>query len=311
MNSSVGLVTNIQRWSLHDGPGTRTVVFLKGCPLRCAWCANPETQSLRQELAYFNQHCIHCRICLGKCPGKALTWDENAGCLGIRRNQCTTCGECVKSCPSGALRMIGTAYSAAAVLEIVRADRVFYDTSDGGLTLSGGEPLLQKEFCRDILEVASSEGIDTAVETCGEAPEDDFKWLFPYVNHWLFDFKHFDPLCHQTGTDGDNARILRNAQFLVQACQKNPNHADFRARMPVIPSFNDTLSNLAQAAKFFLANGIAAIDLMPYHSYGFAKYLSMDIHCRWPEADSAQAKNACNKVAAYFHAAGLSVTIQR
>lgn len=217
-----GTVFNIQRFSLHDGPGIRTVVFLKGCPLRCLWCANPESQS---------------PICQTASDGTVY----------------------------------GERLSDDAVWRIVERDIPFYEESGGGLTLSGGEPLMQPDFALSLLERAKAAGLHTAIETTGLAPYPVISRLTPYTDLWLYDIKHHDGAAHRTGTGVDNAQILENLKALAAS------GADVVARIPVIPGFNDSLNDAGALASLLVNAGIARADILPFHQMGEKKYQTLGV----------------------------------
>ena len=259
-----GLIFNIQRFSLHDGPGIRTGVFLKGCPLRCRWCHNPEGLSGTAELEYNPVKCIGCGRC-SVCP-KGLHITEK-GVHTFERAGCVECFACVDKCPSGALLKAGKEYTVEEVMKQVEADRPFYDNSGGGITLSGGEPLLQWEFSAELLKAAHSRGINTAVETSGFASDGAFDAVVPFTDLFLFDYKVTDPEDHKKFTGVDREPILRNLRRL------NSEGKRLVLRCPIVPGVNDVASHFDAIAA--LANELDSterVDLEPYHELGAAKY---------------------------------------
>jgi len=263
-----GVITNIQVYSLHDGPGVRTIVFLKGCALRCEWCCNPECLRPDIEVEFYKSKCVRCGACLEACERKAINPDlELKSGFKINKTLCNECGDCVEVCSSGALSFIGEVVSIDEVLEKVKKDRYFYLTSKGGLTISGGEPLYQFEFTRELLKRAYEENIDTAIETCGYAPWKYFEEILPYLNLVLYDIKHMDPVRHKQRTGVSNKLILRNLTKLSKS------DVPIVIRLPLIPQFNLGQDNIIKTAEFIssLENAIE-VNLMPFHQLGKDKY---------------------------------------
>ena len=267
MTSTEGLVFDIKRYATDDGPGIRTTVFLKGCPLRCWWCHNPEGQVSKPELMYRKNKCTGCFKCSEACPIKALTHREEK--LSIDRRLCDLCGECAETCPTGALEFSGKTTSLAEVTKEIEKDKAFYDESDGGVTFSGGEPLMQADFLESLLEECRKRGIHTAVDTCGYAPKKDFAKIMSKVDVFLFDIKVMDERVHKKFTGVSNKLILENfTQLADDGC-------NILVRFPVIPSINDDERNVNKTGEFLRKNGIENIHLLPYHRAGIAKYRSL------------------------------------
>ncbi len=266
--SLTGTVLSIERCSLHDGPGIRTTVFLKGCPLRCLWCHNPESQDRNPQLALLGDRCTRCGACHDACP--AGLHEITPAAHNIDRRNCQTCRLCVQACPAGALEVKGTTRSVQDVLAEVEKDRPYYESSGGGLTLSGGEPTAQFEFCIDLLEQARQRNIHTCLETCLFAPQDRLLQLVPHVNLFLADWKESDPQKHRQYTDGDLETIRRNLLALDQA-----GAATF-LRCPIVPGLNDREDHFQTIAQ--LANrleNLRGIEVMPYHPMGASKARSI------------------------------------
>jgi pyruvate formate lyase activating enzyme len=272
-----GLVFNIQKFSLHDGPGIRTIVFLKGCPLACMWCSNPEGRAASPELILTRDRCIgtdECERCITVCLEKAITKDAH-GELHIDRSSCDGCGDCAYMCPSKALEVSGEWVGVADVIRIVEEDDAFYARSGGGLTVSGGEPLAQGAFVRALLEAARSRGIDTAIETSGLCNWKTIRDVAPLADRIYFDIKCLDPDKHERVTGVSNRKILDNFQRLRAELPD----VDVVVRTPVIPSINDSEDDIRAIAEFVDdAGGASAYELLPYHGFGEPKYAKLGKH---------------------------------
>ncbi len=268
-----GLVFNIMRFALHDGPGIRTTVFLKGCPLRCWWCHNPESQSSEPEVIYFEERCVHCGECVRVCPRGALALD-GAGERVVRDpDACDACGECARVCPAGARQLAGRRMTVPEVMAEVLKDQVFYDQSGGGVTISGGEPLLQPEFVEELLAACRARRIRTALDTCGLAQPEVVERIRPYVDLFLDDLKLLDRAGHLKYTGVKNEQILRNLALLAEG------GSTVIVRLPVIPGVNDGADDLDTLAGFMTAHGLRDVDLLPYHRMGSDKY--QRLHLAW------------------------------
>jgi pyruvate formate lyase activating enzyme len=262
-----GFITHIQRYSIHDGPGIRTVVFFKGCPLTCLWCCNPETQSFKPELEFIKSLCQQCGQCVKICPENAVNADlfcpEPAK---IDHQKCTVCGKCVAVCPSGALKIIGEVMEVDTILTVIKKDGAFYRRSGGGVTLSGGEPLSQPEFAHYLLKSCHDLNIHTAIETCGLAEQSVFEQILPYTDLFLYDIKHLNPQTHQRLTGLSNDLILSNIRWLHQKS------AHLILRLPLVPGLNMDTENLRFLSKLVNELGIKEVNLMPFHQMGKDKY---------------------------------------
>ncbi len=270
-DAAKGLVFNVQKFSLHDGPGIRTVVFLKGCPLACLWCSNPEGRSRLPELLFSADRCIgidECERCLRVCLEDVIALDHE-GTIAIDRTRCDGCGDCAYACPPQALEISGEWLSVDEVLRMVEEDDAFYARSGGGLTVSGGEPLAQGAFVVALLTEARRRGIDTAVETSGLCSWKTLHAVARLADHIFFDIKCFDEARHVEGTGVSNARILQNFRKLRSEFPFAP----VTVRTPVIPEFNDLETEIRAIAEFIRkAGGATAYQLLPYHRFGEAKY---------------------------------------
>lgn len=261
------MIFDIQRFSLHDGEGVRTVVFFKGCPLRCAWCSNPESQAGGAELFFNPDKCIGCRDCLQAASGNELTWDNGPR---IRRDGSLRAGCFAGVCPAEALTVAGEDKSVAAIMAAVEKDRVFY-RGKGGITLSGGEPFAQSGLAKTVLAEAKRRGLTTAVETCLAVPWKNIEPALPFLDHVYADVKHVDADKYRAGTGGDVSLSMDNLRRLSAA------GIQLAARVPVIPGFNDSPGDLEAIATFIAGLGsISVMHLMPYHNYGEGKYRLLD-----------------------------------
>jgi pyruvate formate lyase activating enzyme len=262
-----GIVTHIQRYSIHDGPGIRTVVFFKGCPLSCLWCCNPETQSFQPELQFIKNLCQQCGQCVKSCPENAVNPDLFCSeKVKIDHQKCTVCGKCALVCPSGALKIIGEVMEEEAILAVIKKDGAFYRRSGGGVTLSGGEPLSQPELAFHLLSSCHGLNIDTAIETCGLAAQNVFEQILPFTDLFLFDIKNLDSLIHQRLTGVSNELILSNLRWL----RKNTAHVILR--LPLIPGLNMQMENMQSISRLVNELGIEEVNLMPFHQMGKDKY---------------------------------------
>lgn len=267
------LITNIQGYSIHDGPGIRTVVFLKGCPLRCKWCANPENLSAAAEIGFMKNLCSNCGRCAAKCPAGAIIQGDDV--YRIDTAKCTRCGDCVSACLNGALVKYGNLMTSGEVFDKVKRDKMFYDSSGGGVTVSGGEPLICPEFVYELFSDCAAAGINTCVETCGFVPIDAIRRVLPVTNWFYFDLKHMDPAAHIEHTGFTNEQILENARLAADG------GAEILFRLPLVPGVNDSDENIRETAEFVKSLGPneVNIQLMPYHRAGQAKYDALNLVC--------------------------------
>ena len=259
-----GLVFSIMRFAVHDGPGVRTTVFLKGCPLSCQWCHNPESQSARAEIMYSEDRCVRCGDCVKACPHQAIEWRDDRP---VHHPEiCQACGRCAEACPSGARQLVGRFMSVPELLRAVSRDVPFYEESGGGVTFSGGEPLLQAEFLEAALEACKADSISTAVDTCGHAPSETLRRISRKTDLFLYDLKVIDPARHRELAGVDNQLILRNLAMLAgEGCA-------VVVRIPVVPGVNDTREEVDQALRFLGDLGLREVALLPYHQIGMEKY---------------------------------------
>ncbi len=262
-----GLVFNTQRYSIHDGPGIRTTVFLKGCPLRCAWCHNPEGLLPEPELILIENRCLACGECGRVCPQLKTLAD---GSMPGREARCLRCGQCAKVCPTEARQLVGRQMKVEEVMVKVLADRAFYEESAGGVTFSGGEPFMQPRFLRALLEACRSEAIDTAVDTSGYVSSDELLSAAPLVDLFLYDLKVMDDHRHRQWTGVSNAGILENLRALGNI------HHNIWIRVPLVPGFNDDPEQVAAAADFAASvPGVRQVNLLPYHAAAAHKWKNL------------------------------------
>lgn len=258
-----GIVFNIQRFSIHDGPGIRTTVFMKGCPLKCAWCSNPESQAATPQLMVRDIKCVACGQCASVCPTRAITLTETEG-RRISWDRCDQCLKCVEVCLYDSLTAIGKHMRVEDILEEVEKDRIFYKNSSGGVTISGGEPLQQSEFVYELLQALKQHELHTALDTSGCAPGEVFDRLLPYVDLCLFDIKTVDPDKHREYTGVDNDLIIANARRVSA-------QVTTWFRIPLIKDFNDSETDFKKVVEMALDLGVEKISLLPYHEGGKVK----------------------------------------
>lgn len=273
--SQVGCIFDIQSFSVHDGPGIRDLIFFKGCPLRCDWCSNPESQNRFPEIAFSENWCIGyagCGRCLQVCPEGAITLSQQKQ-IRIDRKSCTICGECARICPSRAIRTVGEYMSMDKALKRIQEDTAFYSRSGGGITLGGGEPLLQAEFVCELLKECRKLGLDTAIETCGHSPWENVEKVCRYADLIFYDIKHIDSAKHKILTGVSNNLILANIKRLSIDFPKIP----IVARTPIVPGYTDSEKNIRSIADFLAGIGsLREYELLPYHGFGESKWHQLE-----------------------------------
>ena len=261
-----GVIFDIQKFSVHDGPGIRTLVFFKGCGLNCLWCSNPEGQKDDSQLMLYPERCIDCFNCAEVCPTGATSLINNK--IRFNRELCNDCGICADSCPAEARKIVGNQISVNELMQVIEKDRAFYRNSGGGVTFGGGEPLLQPNFIKAVCIECRKQGFNTALETCGYAPWENLATVAPFVDTIMFDLKHMDPVIHKEFCVRSNKLILQNLKKLTKL-KKN-----IIVRIPIIPGYNDTKKNIEQTADLIksLKSSISHVEILPYHKYGVLKY---------------------------------------
>ncbi|MFP4475664.1 MAG: glycyl-radical enzyme activating protein [Desulfatibacillaceae bacterium] len=310
--SRTTLITEIQRFAVNDGPGFRTNVFLKGCPMRCAWCHNPETIGFMPDLYWKKRACTQCGACLDACDQDAIEPPvdpavanaEGSGYHKIIRERCNLCMKCVEACHYGALEIAGKPMSVDEILDEVESDKPFYDNSGGGMTLSGGEPTANADFAEQLLAASRARGIHNCLDTNGYCEWETLERLLEYTDLVLYDLKHLDPEKHRQWVGVDNARCLKNLERLVQTGM------DVWVRIPVVPGFNDDVEFHEQAASFLagLPGGVERVDLLPFHNWCQDKYGWLGIE--WSLLETESMEPALLEVPRMFYEAlGLFATV--
>ena len=261
-----GIITEIRSFTTHDGPGIRTTVFVKGCPLRCRWCANPETWVKSPQIFFRAKKCRGDGECYKVCPEGAILMGERR----IDREKCTGCMQCVDACPYGGLEKIGMEMTAVEVAEKVAADKPFFDNSGGGVTVSGGEPLSQARFTAEVMRICHEKGIHTCLDTSGYAPPESLLQVLEHTDLVFLDIKLMDAEKHRKWTGVSNDQILENARIIAEKCQ-------LRISIPLVTGVNDDAINIRALAEFAQSLGVEFIDVEPFHKLGESKYLALDM----------------------------------
>jgi pyruvate formate lyase activating enzyme len=263
------LVLNITRMSVHNGPGVRTLILFKGCPLRCLWCSTPESQKAGPEIAVYPKKCTQCGYCVPACTLHAISLTESA--ITIDRTQCNSCGDCVKVCHPEAIGLLGQWMTVEEIVREAGEDSVLYKHSGGGVTISGGEPLLQPDFTGELTETLQRRGISVGVDTCGHVPLADIHQVLPYVAFFLWDIKHMDPGEHRKLTGFSNELILSNARVVSER------GIPMYIRVPLIPGYNDAEENIRATCEFAATlHSVMEVHLLPLHHLGKIRYESLD-----------------------------------
>lgn len=258
-------IMEVERFAIHDGPGIRSTVFLQGCPLHCPWCANPESQKIESQLMFYQNKCVGCGTCASVCKNGAITMKD--GHPEFSRELCRKCHSCEKNCPAHAIAFAGEWRTVDSIVTEVLRDREYYENSGGGITVSGGEAFTQFDGFMELIRRCKSEGLHTAVETCGHVSLERLKESVPFLDLFLFDLKHVDPVQFKQFTGGNLERILENLRWLAATVPEK-----IVIRVPVIPGFNSDSRTISGIFDEVLSCGIQEVHLLPYHTYGMAKY---------------------------------------
>ena len=277
------LIVNIKRNSLDDGPGIRTVIFFKGCPLSCVWCQNPETKSPSQEISFDKENCIKCKKCLEICKDNAINFSNK---YRINRGRCNLCGDCINVCQNDALKFAGKSYDIEELTEKVLRDKTFYDNSGGGVTLSGGEPTFHMDYLNKLLKNLKKENIHICLETCGYYNLEKFNNLIlPYLDLVYFDLKVYDSNLHKKYCKVSNERIFQNFEDLI-----NNDKVEILPRIPLIPKVTATKDNLIKLANYLKAKNIKKIGLLPYNPLWLSKSETIGVKTEYKRSDWLNSK---------------------
>lgn len=295
-----GIIFNVQRYSIHDGPGIRTVVFLKGCPLSCKWCSNPESQLLKRQLSQNRSLCIGCLHCIEVCLQKAITLGSNG--IEIDRSTCNDCFRCADVCAAGSLTAQGREVAVEELLPELLRDRSYFEQSDGGVTLSGGEPLMQHQFSAELLKALKEQGVHTAIETTGYASWQVLCEALRYSDTVLFDLKHLNNLKHNQGTSVDNLLILSNLRKIAKSSLQ------LIIRIPLIPGFNTDDESIQEFIHLIKSIGSPPVGLLPFHQLGSNKYGFMGKDYSFEGKPQMQPEEA-EEIKQRFESAGLSAIV--
>lgn len=295
-----GVIFNIQKYSIHDGPGIRTTVFLKGCPLNCWWCHNPESQKKQLQLIHFNSKCINCGRCENKCNEDAISIVDNK--FYLDKSKCTLCGQCTDVCVQAALELAGKEVTVDEVVKEVKKDQIFYEESNGGVTFSGGEPMAQINFLEEALKSCNNYGIHTTVDTCAFTAWSNFEKILDYTDLFLVDLKHIDSNEHKKYTGVSNEIILENIKKLSNLGKK------IYIRMPIIPGINDSKEIIDRTISFLRDIKMAQLNLLPYHKIGMDKYKRLQENYKL-EGLQEPSQIHMKKLEEYFNRNGFNVKI--
>ena len=296
-----GRIFSMQRFSIQDGPGIRTTVFVKGCPLQCAWCSNPESQNLHPEIMARQQKCEGCGECVEACSRDAI--DVVDGVARIDRALCDLCMDCVEACPTGALELSGEEITIEEAVHESCQDEPFYKNSNGGVTLSGGEPLYQPEFALKFMRACKEKGLSTALDTCGYAPWEVLEAVLAYTDLVLFDVKHVDPEMHRKGTGVPNDLILANLEGILDSGK-----ARVWIRIPLIPGYNDSEEHAKDVARLLSKGPVEKVSLLSYHEWGKPKYGFLGREYPF-QGEPVEDQERLERLKGIIEAEGLSVTV--
>ena len=260
------MIFAIKRFETHDGDGIRTTVFFKGCPLRCVWCHNPESFSFKKEIAFNPELCTNCLVCTKLCTANTVENGKHA----FNRKDCTLCNECIDACPARAFTLYGENRTAEDIANEVMRDKMFFDGSGGGVTLSGGEPMAQEELCYELVKTLKEKGVNVALDTCGYVEKRVIERILPYIDTFLYDIKAIDPIVHKKCTGVTNEHILENLKFIDSMGKK------IEIRIPFVPKYND--GEILKIANFIKSlKSVEKVRILVYHKYAEMKYVSLGI----------------------------------
>ncbi|MBZ9686119.1 glycyl-radical enzyme activating protein [Clostridium estertheticum] len=293
-------IINIQKYSIHDGPGIRTTVFFKGCPLNCWWCHNPESQNPSPEIMFFKEKCTGCGSCFKRCPAKAIEFVDRYPLT--YESKCTLCGKCSDFCLSNARELVGKAITVKDLMSEIIKDEVFYEESNGGVTFSGGEPLMHADYLYNVLKICNDKGIHTTVDTSGYAAWEQFEKIVDKVDLFLFDIKHMNNEKHLKYTGVGNIVILEN---LKKLSQKGSN---IYIRLPLIAGINDSYENIDDTVNFLSKLNIIHVNLLPYHKMGMDKYRRLNMEYKLSGMEKPR-DEVIDKIAEKFRKAGIKIII--
>lgn len=300
-------IFNIQKYNTHDGDGVRTLVFFKGCPLRCRWCSNPESQRRRPQIMVQRRLCTDCGTCVSVCPARVHVMTPQGHALDVEK-ECIGCRKCEEQCPSSALSMVGKPMAISDIVDTVEEDRPFYEMSGGGVTLSGGEALMQPEAAVSLLAACRQRGINTAVETSGYAKPETVLEAARHIDLFLFDLKHMDPERHMELTGVHNALIHQNAKLLLDSKH------NVRIRLPLLKNINDDASELEAIADFLSPyrgySNFKGIDILPYHKLGVGKYAQLGLEYQLEDTHSLS-EDDIRRISDFFAKRHFQVSVLR
>ncbi|MCC9294998.1 glycyl-radical enzyme activating protein [Clostridium sp. WLY-B-L2] len=295
-----GTIFNIQKYSIHDGPGIRTTVFFKGCPLKCWWCHNPESQNTNHEIMFFEERCTVCGKCIKKCPQNAIKINNNFP--EIDKFKCTLCEKCVDFCPNNAREHVGRNITSNELIKEIVKDEVFYEQSGGGVTFSGGEPLMQVDFLDHILKRCKDRGIHTAVDTSGYAPWKSFERIASKVDLFLYDIKIMDNEKHKKYIGAENDIILKNIENLSNM------GCNIYLRMPIIKEINDDNDHIEKTIKLLSIINVEQVNLLPYHKIGMDKYRRLKMNYKLSGMEKPSDERM-EEISQKFKKAGIKIKI--
>ncbi|MGL5098553.1 MAG: (2S)-3-sulfopropanediol dehydratase activating enzyme [Fusobacteriaceae bacterium] len=306
-----GVVFNIQSFTIHDGPGIRTEIFLKGCPLRCDWCGNPESLKRHREPGIFTSKCISenkCGSCKSVCPDKTMLEFKNGKLTSIDREKCNNCMACAKECPADAIREWGKLMSVDECMKEILKDKSYYERSGGGVTVSGGDPILQSDFVAELFQNCKDEGIHTCFESSFYGEWKNLEKVLPYTDLFISDIKHMDKNIHKRYTGVDNSKILENLKRLTKEKK------DLILRIPVIPNVNDSMENIIKTADFILnelGNNVKVLQLLSFMRLGEEKYYSLGLPYKMKDinVDRESFQKHITEIATYFKSRGVNCVV--